>query len=106
MRSTQKTHWYLVSVYIGYVQKKKQELPEGAEGEAPEYLIRGERKLNVMITPTRKQITEKTMDDIRQLSLAKMRDVYKVDPQDVSDFVIESVSHLGIMSEAEYFDKS
>ena len=106
MRSTQKTHWFLISVYTEFVQAHPQAKENPDNEQLQDLRIQGSKKLNILITPTRKQIRSKDMDDIRQLALAKLRDKYNVQPQEVSEFIIENVSYLGLMSEIEYFDET
>lgn len=92
--SIEPKHWYMVVVTIDYL------VPVD-----PKRNVTTSKTFNVMITPNRKNITEKDVNDIRNLGLLRLRDGYNIDPERVTDFTIQNLMYLGLMSEETYFGK-
>lgn len=90
-------NWYLANVLVEWVS------PPDEERGIP--ALRTQREMNVLITPSKKKVRAQEIEDIRQLSMVKLRDHYKVDAQAISDIVIRNIIFLGTMSEKEYFEK-
>jgi hypothetical protein len=89
-------HWYLCALHIGYVLKDRDD-PLKTIGSST-------ITTNVIVTPTSKRITQATLEDIRQLGLVKMRDIFNVDPKHTTDVAIMNIAYLGLMSEEQFFD--
>lgn len=97
-------HWYMAAVMIQAVNRMGPN-----ENEIPEDTVVGTRQImtNVLVTPNRKKITSKTIDDIRNTALVKARDKYKVNIEtDLAELAIMSVTYLGLMTEKEYNEGS
>ena len=88
------THWYMVAVEIHFIQ------PSKVQGADP--TLRSQ-KLNVLITPKKRKITAKDLGDIRNLSLLRMKEQYKVDTDQIADFIVLNLMYMGMMSEHTYF---
>lgn len=90
--STEPKHWYMATVKMTYIFHRD-------ENRA----VTTTKEVNILITPTHKYVTEKDVEDIRNLSLLRLRDHYNVDPETVTDFTIMNLMYFGLMSEAQYF---
>lgn len=96
VKQTQPKHWYLASVTVSFVH------PGDEEAGIPP--MQGSRTVNVLATPNRKKITAQEIHNIRQLSVLRLQED-KLDPNMVSDVVINNIMYLGLMSEVDYFEE-
>ena len=96
-RNTQIRHWYMPTVQVQYVVQNS-----SSEQEETSIAV-GQKTTNVLIHPTKKQLTEPDMRAIRELTYIRLEQQYNIPRKAVSDFVILSFNYLGAMSEAQYF---
>lgn len=89
-------HWYLAAVEIQFI------IMEPTDTTPAVY---SERKVNVLITPDRKNLGSIDIDDVRNLALLRLRDDYNIPPERVANLVILNLMYMGLMSEEQYFRK-
>jgi hypothetical protein len=93
-----KKHFWMAAVKATYVLKT-------GEGEAATY-TKGDRETNIVLDTPMKKINSDSIDTIRQISLMKFNEMYKLDPSTVVDLIIQNLSYLGMMSVKEFMGKT
>lgn len=92
--SDNKLHFWLVSAKASFF------IP--ANAEAGRSAAVGYRETNIVVDTTTKRVNADTFDVIRQVFLMKCMEKYNLDPKTISDFLIQNISYLGLMSPKEY----
>lgn len=89
--------WYLATVAVQYsVEANK-------DTNTPGYVKI--QTMNVLVTPTKKIIAQEVIEDIRSLSVLKLKEYYKVTEANILDIIIMNISFLGLMTEQQFFNK-
>ena len=92
--SDNKMHFWMATVKISFFTK--------ADPEKRLSAMIGYRETNVVIETPIKRLNADSIDTIRQVSLMKCIEKYNLDPNSISDFLIQNISYLGLMSPKEY----
>ena len=98
---TVKVHWYMAALevyYIAYVTNP--EAPD--DNKIP---VRREQRMNAIVQSQGRNIVAKTLEDIRSLCFMRMEEQYGVKPENMSDYIILNMMHMGHMTEQEHFTK-
>lgn len=94
----EKRHFWMSAIELTFIVPADEELGIPAMAQ--------QRRLNVLTDTRLKRVNADTIDTIRQTALLKAKEKYKIEFDQVADFLILGVSYLGLMTPKEYMGRT